>query len=190
MKIASITSNEWIAQIKNGDRAALDRVYTTYRDEFITWMRFSYSCSENDALDVFQDSVIVLYRQIMSGKIVELKSSLKTYLFGVAKRVWLDRNKRQKIKTNDIENYHHLQTNEMAVTEQLNERQLVMKELLSKLREPCRSIIHLFYYRKFSLESIAQEMNYSSKDVAKAQKVRCMKGFRKVVTKQYSQGEI
>jgi len=187
--LAKSEETQWIADIKSGKRDALDKLYTTYRTEFLKWMQHSFSCQEDDALDIFQDSIIVVYEHIKSGKLEVLSSSLKTYLFAVGRRVFLNKNKSKKPKTNNIEDYVHLE-GALDTNKELNDRQKIMLALLNKLREPCRSIIYLFYYKRYSLEAITETMNYSSTDVVKTQKVRCMKMFKKIVTQKYKKGEI
>ncbi len=190
--LTKVEQIQWLADIKSGKPGALDKVYTTYRKEFVKWMQYNFSCDENSALDIFQDSVIVLYRQIQTDKLTNLQSSLKTYLFAVGKRIWLNKNKNNKIKKNNIEDYEQqLQTDATVnIRLDLNDRQKLMLTLLNKLRNPCRNIIYLFYYKRYGLEAIAESMNYTSKEVAKTQKVRCMKLFRKVVKDKYPKGEL
>ena len=173
-------SSELINDIKAGNQAALDYLYKKYRSNFLQWIKQNYHCSHDDALDVFQDSIIIIYGHIKSGKLTNLKSDFKTYLFAVGKYTLLDKLKKNKIKTNHIDEYPHLKIDKV---EELNERQQLISDLLGKLREPCKTIIYLFYYKSYGLADIAITMEYSSKDVVKAQKVRCMKNFRKIVVK-------
>ncbi len=181
---------QWVADIRAGKRTALQEVYKAYRGEFVGWLQHHYSCQEDDALDVFQESVIIMYKHIRSGKLESLSSSLKTYLFGIGKRVYFNKRKTTK-HTLDVADQVRLEAEDhYGKKRELNDRQQVIVDLLKKLREPCKSILELFYYQQYGLEAIAQSLGYNSKDVAKAQKVRCMKRLRSVATKNYKKGDI
>ena len=176
-------TSELINDIKTDKPEALEYVYKKYRSHFLQWIQQSYGCTSNDALDIFQDSVIIVYGHIKSGKLSVLKSDFKTYLFAVGKYTFLDRLKTRKIKTNHIDEYPNLEMTSLPKVGELNDRQRLVAQLLGKLREPCKTIIFLFYYKNYGLSAIAETMEYKTKDVVKAQKVRCMKNFRKIVTK-------
>lgn len=180
--------NQIIIDIRAGKTEALDLIYKTHRTDFLQWLQAHYHCNEADALDIFQDSMIVLYRHVMSGKLAGLDSTLKTYLFGIGKRTYLNRKHKNKVLTNNIEDYKHLQVSPLD-SQQLNDRQRLILRLLDQLGEPSRSILFLFYYKKYSLEAIAKQLGYSSKDVVKTQKVRCMKKLRSLVFKNYKKGD-
>ncbi len=74
-----------VESIRNGDESALRSLYREYRQPFIKWMRSEYSCSEDDAADIFQASVVVLYDNIISGKLQHLDKGLKEYLLGIGR---------------------------------------------------------------------------------------------------------
>ena len=56
----------WISYIKNDEDRALRDIYTTHRSACISWLKSSYTLTEEDAKEVFQDSVIILYDNIMT----------------------------------------------------------------------------------------------------------------------------
>jgi RNA polymerase sigma-70 factor (ECF subfamily) len=54
-------------------------------------------------------------------------------------------------------------------------------EMVRELKDPCKSILKYFYYRGFSMDEIAQEMNYKNASTVKAQKVRCIKELQGLI---------
>lgn len=46
--------------------------------------------SSDDAKDIFQEAMIVLYEKVRSGTF-ELNCQIKTYIYSVSKRLWLKR---------------------------------------------------------------------------------------------------
>jgi RNA polymerase sigma-70 factor (ECF subfamily) len=56
-----------------------------------------------------------------------------------------------------------------------NEQVRVVADLVEALGEPCKSILRYYYYKRFSMEAIAETMQYKNADTVKSQKVRCIK---------------
>ena len=69
-----------LEQLRTGDSEAYTKIYEAYRDSFLGYAR-KYELSEEDVLEIYQDSVVKLYENVMSRKLNKLTSSLKTYLF-------------------------------------------------------------------------------------------------------------
>jgi len=44
--------------------------------------------------------------------------------------------------------------------------------------QKCKEIVYMFYYHKFSLESISERIGYSSTDAVKTRKNQCMKKLK------------
>ena len=74
--------NDWLLDFKAGKREAVNLLYEEFRPSFVNWMLQKYNCNEEEAIDIFQDSVMVLYKNAKAGKLENLRSKLKTYLFG------------------------------------------------------------------------------------------------------------
>ena len=175
-----------IAKIKEGNEASLVEVYQRYRPPFIQWAQNSYKVDESAAADVFQDAVICLYRNIVKGKLENLTSSLKTYLFAIGKNVL-----RKKLQTQVALDHDDLWIVENLQAEPVdhfaeNDRQRLVARLMDTIGEPCRSILQYYYFRGFSMEAIAQAMNYKNENVVKTQKLRCLTSLKKMVRERYS----
>ena len=59
------------------------------------------SGSDEDVSDVFQDTIIILYKQISEDNL-NLTTDLKGYFFGIARNVW-SAQLRKKQKTTELE---------------------------------------------------------------------------------------
>ena len=169
-----------IGRIKRGDKALLDVVYEEYRSPFLQWAKTNYSLDKDHAVEVFQVSVVILYENIMSGKLTDLKSSLKTYLFAIGKNKAREEY-RKKIKFQELQDYHRKEVEDDDVSE-LKETQLklIAKEMKT-LGQPCEKILSLYYYDKKSMEDIAEQMNYKNAATAKNQKYKCLQRLKKLV---------
>lgn len=147
-----------------------------YRSVCVALLQKNYNCSRDEALDIFQTSVIILYDNVISGKLTQLSVDIKSYLMGIAKNKALELI-RAKSKNSGLDPYSILANH--IVTEQdhsIEEIQLIYAaESLEKLGDPCKSLLQYFYYQKMNMEEIALRMGYKNTDTAKNQKYKCLK---------------
>lgn len=171
-----------IAAIKAGDEGVLDDIYREYRPAFVKWAVQLTGGREEDALDIFQEAIILLYENILQGRLTELSSSLKTYLFAIGKNRMLNQVKRESRKVGEIDVVaQRLQADGLPHDDLLeNESVRQVAALVAGLGAPCDQLLKLFYYQRFSMEAIAENLGYSGPDVAKAQKNRCMKKLKEM----------
>ncbi len=173
-----------IEDLKQNKLKALDRVYLTYKEEFFLFAR-TFSISEEDISDVYQEAVISFYENIQRGKLNQLTSSLKTYLFAIGKFKIYKQIKTNKLSYQDdltIHSYEEIRTFEVEVSKN---RQQVLKEAFNDLGNKCKAVLELFYYEGLTLDEIQKFLKYSSKDVLKSQKSRCLKQLKELVARNY-----
>jgi len=130
--------------------------------------------NREDAEDVFQDALIVVYRQIKKAPF-ELTSAFGTYLFGVAKRVWLKkRTRRNKKKERALKENVAEESTDFGGLLEKTERYCFFREKFRLLGEDCKKLLELFF-NKVSMADIAQKMGYASEGYAKKRKFQCKK---------------
>lgn len=137
--------------------------------------------TQEDALDVFQDSVIVLYDNIISTASFKLTSALSTYLYAIARNVWLKKLKNKgrinyEVDVQDVELVQESHLDILVQSDELN----AIKKLLHQLDKTCQEVLEMFYFKRFSIDAIAQAMNYNSENVAKVKKSKCLKKLREL----------
>ena len=167
--------------IKNGGQPALGKVYATYRSEFISWMTRTYQISEDDCKDIYQVTILIFYDNVRSGKLTDMASSIKTYLFGIGKNLAREHmRKAKRITSIDQKEWlreHLVEANQ----ERFDDNVFSMaRAAVSKLGDPCRKLVDLYYYQKKSMQEISGLLNYKNADTAKNQKCKCMAKLRKL----------
>jgi len=180
-----MTDQQIIATIKDYSikncEAALNCVYGRYYnmiESFIT----QNNGTKDDAKDIFQETMISLYNNVKNDK-YSPDSKLSTYLFTISKNIWYKK-LRKKGKMSNLEDNQHKQ---IASGEDIHgqleytEQQKLIGKLLHKVGQECGKILKLFYFEKMRMVKIADKMDYSSEQVAKNQKSKCMKKLRIVV---------
>ena len=85
---------DWIRELREEGLSAVERLYAQWREEFLAFAS-RYGGSQDDVLDAYQDALIILYENARKGKLTELTSSPKTYLFSIGKYTLLNSLKRQ-----------------------------------------------------------------------------------------------
>ena len=136
---------------------------------------------ENDAKDIYQEGVIVLYNKIKSGDF-ELTSKLKTYLYSVCRRLWLKRLAEKDRHTGNVSDFEDV----LSVDEEVEEHSRTelefdnMKASLEQLGEPCATIIQDFYIHSMSMQEICEKFGYTNTDNAKTQKYKCLQRLKKL----------
>ena len=182
-----MTDEQLIAQLKHRDRSALKSVYLDYKTEFLKFM--SRYNAETDVLeDIFQDALIALSENAQAGKLDTLKSTVKTYLFGIGKFMLFKhfrKNKREipTEKTYVFDQYEQTVIEDVFEDEGLNDYQAKLVANFKKLGDKCREILELFYLRGMKLDEITQIQGYDNKNVAKSQKSRCLKSLKELIGK-------
>ena len=162
------------------DRKAIETIYKQHYN-MVQSLILSNSGYPDDARDIFQEAMIVLYEKVKTGSF-ELNCQLKTYLYSVCRRLWLKRlNQLQKMSP-EVENLEETVPveEELEIHQQRNLDFLIMERSLSNLGEPCKSLLEAYYLQKKSMVVIAESFGYTNADNAKNQKYKCLMRLKKL----------
>jgi len=168
---------DWILEIRKNENAALRQLYSLYKTECIGWLTSKGNVQLEDAKEIFQTSVVILYDNVISGKLEQLNSNVKSYLIGICKNKAYELYRAQK-KTRVTDQFPTVRSYIMeGVSEkvELEERIDAMTLALNTLGDPCRLLLQLFYYKKKSMEEITGMMAYKNASTTKNLKYKCIK---------------
>ena len=102
-----MTDHNYIAAFRSNDQQGINSFYARCRSDFRKNISRKFNIKDEDLLsDIFQDSVIRLWRNIQDDKLTEenLTTTLSGYLYGVGERVALEYiRKNKEITLNSIE---------------------------------------------------------------------------------------
>jgi RNA polymerase sigma factor (sigma-70 family) len=138
--------------------------------------------SQDDANDVFQDAVIILFNQIKKDK-YNVDLELDGFLFAVAKNLWIDKVRREKRMVNRDFNIeiNHSDFNDQLKDLIVKEKSAAFRKVFEKLDEKCRNILQYVINDKLSMKEISEKMGYSNENVAKSNHYRCKQYLSKLV---------
>lgn len=153
-----------IEGVKNQDDKTLNWLYDNYFKSVRSHV-VKNSGTPDDASDVFQDTIIILFRQI-SDSTLELKGDLKGYFFGVARNIW-NNQLRLKKQTSEL----HANMPDYSVQEDPVELQFekIVSRAFEKLNPEFQDILR-FFSEGYSYEDIAKMMKLKNETYARRKK--------------------
>lgn len=181
---AEQNENSLLQGLARSDKKAIEAIY---RENYNTVQALviNNNGSAEDAKDVFQEAMIVLYEKVRTGNF-ELNCQIKTFVYSVSRRIWLKRLLQQsRVSLSDGNETLVQVDDEMEEHERRNTEFNLMERALSGLGEPCKSLLEAFYMQKRSMQEIALGFGYTNAENAKNQKYKCLMRLKKLFFSQY-----
>ncbi|MVT10163.1 RNA polymerase sigma factor [Chitinophaga tropicalis] len=171
---------------RNDDKA----LATIYTENFPSVLRMvlQYKGSEDDAKDLFQEAMIILYEKVQQDEF-DLYSKLKTFLYAICRHLWLKKqqNGSWQLALPD-ELAEILPGEDLNITQEHQQKDLqftIMEQAMGNMGEPCKTILEDYYVRKMSMQEIAEKFGYTNSENAKNQKYKCLMRLKKLFFDQY-----
>lgn len=175
--------------LAKNDRKAIETIYKDHYN-MVQAMVVKNNGTVDDAKDIFQETMIVLYEKVKSDSF-ELSCQIKTYIYSVSRRLWL-----KKLMTqNRLMIADEAALEIVPVEEELEEHEKLsvefsmMEKSINSLGEPCKSLLEDFYLRKKNMQEIAASFGYTNPENAKNQKYKCLMRLKKLFFSQYKSHE-
>lgn len=169
--------------LARNDKKAIE---TIYRENYnmIQALVINNNGNTDDAKDVFQEAMIVLFEKVQTGTF-ELNCQIRTFVYSVSKRIWLKKLMQQNRFT-ITDGYETVVVDEEVEDhEKRNAEFTMMEKAMSGLGEPCKSLLEAFYLEKKSMQEIATGFGYTNAENAKNQKYKCLMRLKKLFFSQY-----
>lgn len=170
-----------LEKISRGDERALDYLYSKYY-KMMTNIILSNSGTEQEAKDVYQDALIVLWQKVVSNQLV-LTSKISTYLYSVCLNLWrkeLERKSRLSNEEKDDVEY---------IDQESDERSRIIRDCISKLGDTCKNILMYYYFDDMSMQDIADKLGMANTETVKTKKYKCKKRLDSLIKTKYSESD-
>jgi len=138
-----------------------------------------YGGSEQDAEDVFQETVISFIDIVKKGKF-RMEASVKTFLVSVARNIWFNELKKRERSGHREKLFEHgRDQKEDDISFQISdlEKKRQLRDLVHQLGEPCKKILMLFYYDDLSMKEIVEHLPYENEQVVRNKKYKCLQSL-------------
>jgi RNA polymerase sigma factor (sigma-70 family) len=157
--------NEWVKILYNKAKPIIIR-YALNNDS-----------SVDEAEDLVQNTVIIIYEQILLGKLV-LTSSMTTYIYGIAKNLWLKelRKKRNIVLRPTDEADFESEIQDDLSEDRLNKLQKAIEELDAK----CQEILKSRYWQNMRFNEMSQIYNTTVASL-KMKSSRCHESLQLII---------
>lgn len=158
----------------------------------LAFLHKQFGLSEDDCKDVFQESFLILHKNLINGKLQNLTSSLSTYFNGIcrnkvyellrkgSKDVHVDDEVSLDILNAEIQadKIDALLGLENESTSFVERKESLVRQIVRELPPPCNELLWGFFRDNLSMKTLAQMFNYSSESSVKVTKHRCQNKFR------------
>jgi RNA polymerase sigma factor (sigma-70 family) len=171
--------------LAQNDRLAIETLYQQHY-KMVQSLVINNQGTLDDARDIFQEAMIVLYEKSRSGSF-ELNCQIKTYVYSVSRRLWLKRLQQLQKYAPEINGLDEIVPveEEVEAAEKRNADFQLMEKAMMNLGEPCKSLLEAFYVQKRNMTEIALNFGYTNADNAKNQKYKCLMRLKKIFFAQY-----
>ena len=171
-----------ISSLANGDSQTIKFIYKSYYST-VEKMVFKMNGSVDDAYDIFQDTVTIIYEKAKADDL-HLTCKFSTYLVAIAKHLWLNKLTRRKKQSFSV--LHDNMDESVSVESDINQfhefenNVSKLQECFVQIGEPCNGLLKAFYVDNKSMQEIAVNFGYTNTDNAKTQKYKCLNRLRKL----------
>ncbi|RLD71131.1 MAG: hypothetical protein DRJ29_11405 [Bacteroidetes bacterium] len=174
MKLPS--NSDLIKGIRNHDSSILEHVYKTHYPIIEGYITHNQG-SREQARDIFQDAMIIVYKRIKSNEL-ELTCKFGTYLYAICKNIWMQERKKylqrtQKLRQQPLEVNDPGPADDPLLQNHLTD---LFNKHFDALSKDCQKILSM-YFNNFSVEDIRAAMNYKDLHHTADRKYRCKKSL-------------
>ena len=115
----------------------------------------------------------------------ELTCRINTFLYSIAKRLWLKQLQYKSRFTDEFNETDESIDLDWAEVGNKEDQFQAMHQALESMGEPCSTILKDFYMHASSMEDITEKFGYTNSDNAKTQKYKCLKRLKKLFFSYY-----
>jgi RNA polymerase sigma factor (sigma-70 family) len=176
-------SNEQLLEgIKLNDYNILTFIYQYYYPMIEPIIMKRYGVDIDDAKDVFQDALIVIYEGVCSDSPLKINYSFFTFIATICKRNMFNktRNKLKMVQYENEEKHPAIDDSEIFELIEKADRIRIYKKHFNDLGEKCRKLLTLVL-KEVSIKEITSFFNFQSENFTKKRRNQCKESlFKKI----------
>lgn len=169
-----LSDEEIISGLRKRDNRVLQYIY---KNSFtpVRQLILHNAGSEKDAEDIFQETLIIIFKKLREEAGFQLDAAFSTYLYSVARLLWLKHLRMvKKIEIDplnrDLE--ERIEFEEPSPVEDKDLRMAIYQRTLLKIPEDCQKILQLTA-RDLSSSEIAQQLGFRSEGYVRKRRHFC-----------------
>ena len=173
--------------------AELNRFIADERNKVLAYLRKTFSVSDDDLSDIYQEASLALFMNIRDGKLTNLTSTLSTYFLRICINQTMKFMGKQKkvvplfddsiITNKDTfrpdkigELYQFCTEDEEA--EKVSRSEKIVQSIIDSMQGTCKNVLQGYYWDNLSTSTIADMFGFANANSVKTQKYKCLQKFR------------
>ncbi len=172
--VKRLSDEEIIVGLRKRDNRVLQYIYKNSFNP-VKQLVLSNAGSENDAEDIFQEALIIVFKKIKEDQKFKLTSAFNTYIYSISRLLWLKQ--LRNIKKIDIDplNRDHEEKIEFEPPSPVEDKDLRMaiyQRTLLKIPEDCQKILRLTA-QDLTGSEIARQLGFRSEGYVRKRRHFC-----------------
>lgn len=163
------------------------------RNKVLSYLRKTFSVSDDDLYDIYQESSTALFMNIRDGKLTNLTSTLSTYFLRICINQTLKYMGKQKkvvplfdentltnkdvFRSDKIDELYQLCT-EDEDAERVSRSEKIVQSIIDSMPETCKNVFQGYYWDNLTTTTIANMFGFANANSVKTQKYKCLQKFR------------
>ena len=171
----------------------LNRFLADERGKVLAYLRKTFSVSDDDLNDIYQESSVALFLNIRDGKLSNLTSTLSTYFLRICINQTLKFMGKQKkvvplfddsrltnkdaFRQDKIDELYQLCT-EDEEAEKVARSEKLVQSIITSMPDTCKNVFQGYYWDNLTTTTIADMFGFANANSVKTQKYKCLQKFR------------
>lgn len=175
MKVVTSRSEDQLLVdgLRQGDKRTLEKIYRTFFTPIYGFIKKNGG-NADDAKDVFQEGLMVMYRLVQKDDFA-LNASFLSLLYPICRNIWFKSVRKRPFYVEVDQSKEAMEkTLDSGIEEVIHARSVdtLFRTKLNLLGEQCRKLINLFFEGN-SMREIVEKLGLSSVSFAKKKKFQC-----------------
>lgn len=182
-----------MAKVITLQNTELNRFIADERNKVLTYLRKTFSVSDDDLSDIYQEASVALFMNIRDGKLSNLTSTLSTYFLRICINQTLKFIGKQKkivplfddsrisnkdsFRPDKIDELYQLCT-EDEETEKVSRSEKIVQSIIESMPDTCKNVFQGYYWDNLTTTTIADMFGFANANSVKTQKYKCLQKFR------------
>lgn len=171
----------------------LNRFLADEKGKVLAYLRKTFSVSDDDLNDIYQESSVALFLNIRDGKLSNLTSTLSTYFLRICINQTLKFMGKQKkvvplfddsrltnkdaFRQDKIDELYQLCT-EDDEAEKVARSEKLVQSIIASMPDTCKNVFQGYYWDNLTTTTIADMFGFANANSVKTQKYKCLQKFR------------
>jgi RNA polymerase sigma factor (sigma-70 family) len=172
--VKRLTDDEILTGLRKRDNRVLQYIY---KNSFNTVKQLILhnAGSDNDAEDIFQEALIIIFKKLKEEPGFELTSAFNTYIYSIARLLWLKHLRQiKKIEIDPLNRdmEERIEFEEPSPVQDKDLRMAIYQRTLLRIPEDCQKILRLTA-QDVSSKDIAQQLGFRSEGYVRKRRHYC-----------------